>query len=336
MTDQSNSFIESAWIAKDKSFEITLRPEKLNDFIGQEKILKQLHILIGAAKKRNEAVCHCLFCGPPGLGKTTLANIVSKTMGTNLITTSGPVLEKPGDLAGILTNLQDGDILFIDEIHRLPKSVEEYLYPAMEDFNLDLLIDAGPNARSVQVKLNRFTLIGATTRSGLISSPMRSRFNFNARLDYYNANDLKQIIVRSSKILNIGLDDESSYLIAERARGTPRIANNLLKWARDYAQMHQVTTIDKKTALDALNLLSIDHLGLDDMDKKLLSVIIDHYDGGPVGVQTIAVAIGEETSTIAEVYEPYLIMKGLLKRTPRGREATNLAYEHMGKKSPQK
>ncbi len=336
MEDKSFNFIESAWAEKDNSFELSLRPEKLDDFIGQEKTLKQLHILLGAAKKRKEPVCHCLFSGPPGLGKTTLAHIVSKSMGTNLITTSGPVLERPGDLAGILTNLQNGDILFIDEIHRLAKSVEEYLYPAMEDFNLDLLIDSGPNSRSVQVKLNHFTLIGATTRSGLISSPMRSRFNFNARLDYYSPSDLKHIIIRSSKILNIELDEESSYIIAERSRGTPRIANNLLKWTRDYAQMQQTKMIDKKTALDALNLLSIDHLGLDDVDKKYLSVIMDNYNGGPVGVQTMAVAIGEEPTTIAEVYEPYLIMQGLLKRTPRGREVTNLAYEHMGKKNPKK
>lgn len=336
MQDESSNFIKSAWTQKDSSFDQTLRPEKLSDFIGQEKILKQLHILIGAAKKRNEPVCHCLFSGPPGLGKTTLANIVSKSMGTNLITTSGPVLEKPGDLAGILTNLHDGDILFIDEIHRLAKSVEEYLYPAMEDFNLDLLIDSGPNSRSVQVKLNHFTLIGATTRSGLISSPMRSRFNFNARLDYYSPEDLKHIILRSSKILNIKLDDDSALVIAERSRGTPRIANNLVKWTRDFASMQQTAIIDKHIALDALNLLSIDHLGLDEVDKKYLSVIMDNYSGGPVGVQTIAVAIGEESTTIAEVYEPYLIMQGLLKRTPRGREVTNLAYEHMGKKNPKK
>jgi holliday junction DNA helicase RuvB len=332
MTD---NFIESSWINKDKSFELSLRPENLSEFTGQPKILKQLEILLGAAKKRGEAVCHCLFSGPPGLGKTTLANIVSKSMKTNLITTSGPVLEKPGDLAGVLTNLQDGDILFIDEIHRLSKSVEEYLYPAMEDYKLDLLIDAGPNARSVQVKLNRFTLIGATTRSGLISSPMRSRFNFNARLDYYSPEDLKQIIVRSSKILNVELDEESSLVIAKRSRGTPRIANNLVKWVRDFAQMNQVRIIDKQTALSALALLSIDDLGLDDMDKKLLNVIIENYQGGPVGVQTLAVAIGEEPSTIAEVYEPYLIMQGLLKRTLRGREVTKFAYEHMGKKYPQ-
>ena len=249
--------------------------------------------------------------------------------------TSGPVLEKPGDLAGLLTNLQNKDILFIDEIHRLPKHVEEYLYPAMEDFKLDLLIDSGPSARSVQVKLNKFTLIGATTRSGLVSGPMRSRFSFCSRLEYYDVDEIKQIIERSARIINVKLTEKSAEIIAKRSRGTPRIANNLLKWVRDFREVNAPkNSIDSEVAQSALDLLSIDNEGLELMDKKILSIIIDSYNGGPVGLQTLSVAIGEEPSTIAEVYEPYLIMKGFIKRTLRGREATLLAYNHMGKKCP--
>lgn len=327
-----NNFTQSAFKKKDSSFELHLRPEKLEEFIGQEKIQKQLKVIIGAAKKRNEPLNHCLFSGPPGLGKTTLAHIVAKSMGTNLVVTSGPVLEKPGDLAGILTSLKEGDIFFIDELHRLSTSVEEYLYPAIEDFKLDLLIDSGPSARSVQVKLCKFTLIGATTRSGLISSPMRSRFSFTARLDFYEVNDLISIIKRSAKILNVTLTDSSAKIIAMISRGTPRVANNLLKWVRDFAEIHSIDKIiDEEITTKALDLLSIDHEGLDEMDKKILNIIIDHYNGGPVGLKTLAVALSEDETTIAEVYEPYLIMKGFIKRTPRGREVTNIAYKHMGK-----
>lgn len=329
----SESFIQSSWTKPDDTFEVPLRPQSLNDFLGQHQVRERLDVFIGAAKQRQEALGHSLFYGPPGLGKTTLANIIAKTMGTNLVVTSGPVIEKAGDLAGLLTNLKQGDVLFIDEIHRLNRNIEEYLYPAMEDFSLDLLIDSGPSARSVQVKLNPFTLVGATTRIGLLSSPMRSRFSFTCRLDYYESEVLQQILLRSSKILNISIDEEGSYEIAHRSRGTPRIANNLLRWVRDYAQMRARNKIDKQTAQAALEMLSIDHKGLDEMDKKILSVIIDHYEGGPVGVNTISVAIGEEPTTLSEVYEPYLIMQGFLKRTPRGREATALAYQHLGRPS---
>ncbi|OGN65561.1 MAG: Holliday junction DNA helicase RuvB [Chlamydiae bacterium RIFCSPLOWO2_01_FULL_28_7] len=327
-----NNFIKSSYTKQDKELEVTLRPNNLNDFIGQEKIKERLSIYLGAAKKRNEALGHMLFSGPPGLGKTTIANIIAKTMNTNIIITSGPVIEKPGDLAGVLTSLKENDILFIDEIHRLNKSIEEYLYPAMEDFTLDLLIDSGPNARNVSVKLNKFTLIGATTKSGLISSPMRSRFVLHTRLDYYDNESLTKIIQRSSKILNVQISEDGAQSIARRSRGTPRIANNLLKWVRDYVQMENIKLIDTDIANKALKLLSIDEEGLDEMDKKLLNMIIDHYSGGPVGLKTLSVALSEESLTLEEVYEPYLIMKGFIKRTPRGREITSLGYKHMGKK----
>jgi holliday junction DNA helicase RuvB len=332
----SEHILESSWIKQDESFELQLRPQTLGEFVGQELLRERLEVFIGAAKQRKEALGHCLFYGPPGLGKTTLANIIAKAMGTNLVVTSGPVIEKAGDLAGLLTNLKEGDILFIDEIHRLNRTVEEYLYPAMEDYALDLLIDSGPSARSVQVKLNHFTLVGATTRIGLLSSPMRSRFAFTCRLDYYPPSVLQNIVMRSSKILNASIDKEGALEISKRSRGTPRIANNLLRWVRDYAQMRTQNKIDQKAISSALELLSIDHQGLDEMDKKILSIIIDHYQGGPVGINTIAVAIGEEHDTISEVYEPYLIMQGFLKRTPRGREATALAYQHLGRKMPMK
>jgi Holliday junction DNA helicase RuvB len=329
-------YIESSWTKPDETFEVPLRPQSLKDFKGQDNIRERLEVIIEAAKQRKESLGHCLFYGPPGLGKTTLANIISKTMGTNLVVTSGPVLEKAGDLAGLLTNLKDGDILFIDEIHRLSRVIEEYLYPAMEDFALDLVIDSGPSARSVQVKLNKFTLIGATTRMGLLSSPMRSRFPFSCRLDYYDSATLKDIIIRSSKILGLKLHNDGAEEIASRSRGTPRIANNLLRWVRDYAQIKNNTQADKKTVEKALEMLSIDNKGLDEMDKKILEVIIDHYRGGPVGISTIAVAIGEEADTLSDVYEPYLIMQGFLKRTPRGREVTEQAYEHLGRSLPAK
>jgi Holliday junction DNA helicase RuvB len=310
-------------------FEAPLRPLSLDDFTGQESVKERLTVLIGAAKQRGEALGHCLFNGPPGLGKTTLAHIIAKAMGTQCIVSSGPVLEKAGDLAGILTNLKEGDVFFIDEIHRLSRSVEEYLYTAMEDFSLDLLIDSGPAARSVQVKLNRFSLVGATTRVGLLSSPLRSRFALNLRLDYYAPNVLEQILLRSAKILKVVLDKEAAGAIALRARGTPRIANNLLRWVRDYAQMQGTSRIDAKTAGIALDMLHIDHLGLDEMDKKILQVMIAHYQGGPVGISTLAAALAEEAHTLEEVHEPFLILQGFIKRTPRGRVATPLAYAHL-------
>lgn len=342
-------FIQSSWTpelrtpelkpeltAPDEKLETTLRPQSLTEFVGQEAVRERLGILMHAAQTRKEPLGHILFHGPPGVGKTTLAHVISKTMGSNLTITSGPVIEKAGDLAGLLTNLKEGDILFIDEIHRLSKVVEEYLYPAMEDFALDLMIDSGPSARSVQVKLNRFTLVGATTRVGLLSSPLRSRFTFTSRLDYYEPDILEKIVLRSSKLLNVSVTSEAAHEIALRCRGTPRIANNLLRWVRDFALTKRASQIDLSLAKSALEMLSIDHRGLDEMDKKLLSIMIDHHDGGPVGVQTLSVAIGEESGTVSEVYEPYLIMQGFLKRTPRGREATRLAYSHLGRALPSK
>lgn len=325
-------FIESSWVQPDAPFETPLRPQTLADFVGQEAVRGRLEIIIGAAKSRGEALGHCLFSGPPGLGKTTLAHIIAKTMGTQLTVTSGPAIEKPGDLAGLLTNLKQGDVLFIDEIHRLSKTAEEYLYAAMEDFSLDLMIDTGPNARSVQVKLNPFTLIGATTRSGLLSAPMRSRFHIALRLDYYEPATLQKILHRSGSILQIDLSESASLEVATRARGTPRIANNLLRWVRDFAHMHKHKKIDQSVAKKALEMLSIDERGLDEMDKKILTVIIDHHEGGPVGLNTLAAAIGEEPHTLEEVYEPFLILQGMIRRTPRGREVTAIAYEHLGRR----
>lgn len=327
----SQSFIESSLVKQDLTFEIPLRPQSLLDFVGQDMIRDRLEVIIGAAKQRDEPLGHCLFSGPPGLGKTTLANILAKAMGTNLVVTSGPVIEKAGDLAGILTSLKIGDVLFIDEIHRLNRTVEEYLYQAMEDFSLDLMIDNGPNARSIQVKLNKFTLAGATTRLGLLSEPFRSRFSFTCRLDYYEPETLEKIIQRTARILNVTLDFESAFEIARRSRGTPRVANHLLRWVRDFAQMRTQNIIDREVVNRALNMLSIDEKGLDEMDKKMLQIMIDYYQGGPVGINAIAATIGEEPETLEEVYEPYLIMQGLLKRTPRGREVTTLGYQHLGK-----
>jgi holliday junction DNA helicase RuvB len=336
MTTEPESLIQSSWSKQDEPFEVPLRPQSLSDFIGQDNIRERMEVFMQAAKQRGEALGHCLFHGPPGLGKTTLANIIAKTMGTNLVVTSGPVIEKPGDLAGILTNLKEGDVLFIDEIHRMNRAVEEYLYPAMEDFSLDLLIDSGPSARSVQVKLHPFTLIGATTRVGLLSGPMRSRFALNLRLDYYSPDFLEKILMRSGNILKVPLIEDGALAIAERARGTPRIANNLLRWARDVVQIKKHPKIDRQVAHLALDMLEIDHRGLDEMDKKILKLIISHYEGGPVGVSTLAVALSEDAHTLEEVYEPYLIMQGFLKRTPRGREVTPLTYEHLGHQLPVK
>jgi len=331
-SDMSEAFIESSWTKPDVPFENPLRPQLLSEFIGQEAVRARLEIFIEAARSRKEALGHCLFSGPPGLGKTTLAHIMAKSMGTQLSVTSGPSIEKPGDLAGLLTNLKTGDFLFIDEIHRMPKAAEEYLYSAMEDFSLDLMIDSGPNARTVQVKLNPFTLVGATTRSGLLSAPMRSRFLISLRLDYYDPPTLRRIVDRSGKLLGINLIGEASLEVAKRSRGTPRVANNLLRWVRDFAQIQKVHNIDLNTAHKALEMLAIDGRGLDEMDKKILSVIIDHHDGGPVGLNNLAAACGEESHTIEEVYEPFLILQGMVRRTPRGREATAAAYEHLGRR----
>ncbi len=326
----AKNFIESSLIQPDNTFEEPLRPQYLQDFVGQTNVCDCLEVAIGAALQRGEALGHCLFSGPPGLGKTTLANILAKAMQSNLITTSGPVIEKAGDLAGLLTSLKTGDILFIDEIHRLNRTVEEFLYQAMEDYVIDLMIDSGPNARTVRIKLNKFTLAGATTRLGLLSEPLRSRFNFTYRLDYYDHNTLEKIIQRTSRIINISIDADSAFEIARRARGTPRIAIHLLRWVRDYAQMRANNRVDLSVVQSALQMLSIDKRGLDDMDKKILQVMIELYQGGPVGLNTIAACVGEEASTIEEVYEPYLIMEGLLERTARGRKATPLAYRHLG------
>lgn len=326
-----NNYIESNLSREDPVFEVPLRPQSLQEFLGQKSIRERLEVMVTAAKLRKESLGHCLFSGPPGLGKTTLAHILSKAMHTRLVTTSGPIIEKPGDLAGLLTSLNDGDILFIDEIHRLNRSVEEYLYSAMEDYVLDLVIDSGANARSIQVKLNKFTLVGATTRLGLLSAPLRTRFGFTCRLDYYEPITLKEIVKRASRILDVEIRDEEALLIAERSRGTPRIANNLLRWVRDFSQVRMSGAMNSQVIQEALDLLSIDSLGLDEMDKKILEVIIDFHHGGPVGLTTIAAAIGEEPETIEEVHEPFLIMQGFLERTPRGRKVTSQACQHLKK-----
>lgn len=309
-------------------YDLTLRPTRFEDFVGQKKIKDNLKIFIQAAKERKEPLEHVLFFGPPGLGKTTLSYILAKEMGTNIKTSSGPVLERPGDLAGLLTNLEEGNILFIDEIHRLNHVVEEYLYPAMEEYFLNIMIDKGPHARSVRLSLPRFTLVGATTRSGLLTSPLRARFGVTSRLDYYEVEDLRQIVLRSSRILGVEIDPEGAFEIARRARGTPRIANRLLRRVRDYAQIKADGKITNEVAIRALGLLEIDERGLDDMDRRIIGCIIQQFSGGPVGVNTIAIAVGEERDTIEEIYEPYLIQLGFIKRTPSGRVATELAHSY--------
>jgi Holliday junction DNA helicase RuvB len=319
-------------IPPDPRLEVTLRPALLDQFVGQVRIKERLEVLISAAKQRDESLEHLLFCGPPGLGKTSLAHIVAKAMGANITTTSGPVIEKAGDLAGLLTTLQKGDMLFIDEIHRLNKNIEEYLYPAMEDFRLDIIIDQGPNARSVRLNLPRFTLIGATTRAGMISSPLRSRFGLVNRLDYYPATDLQQVILRSARLLELEIEPAAAFEIARRSRGTPRIANNLLRWVRDYVLVRSTQPVTTAAADAALTMLEIDEDGLDEMDKRLLEALIHKFDGGPVGLNSLAVSVGEESGTLEEVHEPYLIMEGFLKRTPQGRVAAKRAYEKLGLK----
>jgi Holliday junction DNA helicase RuvB len=311
----------------DVALEMTLRPSLFSEFTGQAKVKERLEIAVQAARQRQEPLDHILLSGPPGLGKTTLANIIAKAMGATLKSTSGPTIEKAGDLAGLLTNLEEGDVLFIDEIHRLQKTIEEYLYPAMEDFKLDIIIDQGPNARSIRLNLPRFTLIGATTRSGLLTAPLLTRFPVRERVDYYQTEQLQQIVVRSARLLNIDIEESGAREIARRSRGTPRIANNLLKRVRDYAQVRAEGRVTGPVADKALAILEIDENGLDEMDKRILETIIVKFGGGPVGLGSLAVAVGEEPDTIEEVYEPYLIMEGYLNRTTQGRIATELGYK---------
>jgi Holliday junction DNA helicase RuvB len=315
---------------EDKDIEKALRPLNFGDFSGQEKIVENLRIFVAAAKMRGEALDHVLLHGPPGLGKTTLAHIISNELKTNIKITSGPVLEKPSDLAGLLTNLEKFDVLFIDEIHRLNAVVEEYLYSAMEDYKIDIMLDSGPNARTIQIAINPFTLVGATTRSGLLTSPLRARFGINSRLEYYDAKTLTLIVMRSCSLLKMPISEEAAYEIARRSRGTPRIANNLLRRTRDFAQIKGTGKIDLDIARLALSALNVDRNGLDEMDNRILRTIIEKFKGGPVGITTIATAVGEEAETIEEVYEPFLIQEGYIKRTSRGRETTEQAYRHLG------
>ena len=323
-------FVSETLNRADAEFDLTLRPGRFEDFIGQAKVRERLELSVAAAKGRGDVLDHVLLCGPPGLGKTTMAHILGAAMGANVKATSGPILAKPADLAGMLTNLEAGDLLFIDEIHRIQKSVEEYLYSAMEDFAIDIVLDQGAHARSVRLNLPRFTLVGATTRSGLLSAPLRSRFGTTNRLDYYTPAEHGEVVKRSARILNADLADDGAAEIAARSRGTPRIANNLLRWVRDYAQVRAGNRIDRTVADQALAMLDVDRHGLDEMDKRILRTVIEKFGGGPVGIQTIAVSVGEEAGTLEEVYEPYLIQQGLVARTPQGRTATAAAYRVLG------
>ena len=332
----SERFVTDTLNKTPSEFDLSLRPARFVDFVGQAKIRERLELYVEAARGRGDVLDHVLLAGPPGLGKTTLAHILAASMGANLKGTSGPVIDKPGDLAGVLSSLERGDVVFIDEIHRLQKSVEEYLYSAMEDFFIDIVIDQGPHARSVRLNLPRFTLIGATTRSGLLSAPLRSRFGLTARLDYYSASDLQSILLRSAGILGVEIDDAGAEEIAGRARGTPRIANNLLRWVRDYAQVRADNRIVPEVARQALAMLDIDEHGLDEMDKRILETILQKFAGGPVGINSLAVSVGEEPGTIEEVYEPYLIQEGYIERTPRGRVATLLCRQRMFEGTPER
>ncbi len=320
----------------EKELEQTLRPARFNDFIGQQKIIDNLSVFIHAARKRGEALDHVLLTGPPGLGKTTLANIISNEMGSTIKATSGPILEKPGDLAGVLTNLEEGSVLFIDEIHRLSPVVEEFLYSAMEDYRIDIMIDSGPSARTVQISLPKFTLIGTTTRAGMLTAPLRDRFGIKFRLDYYESALIQKIVQRSSTILNIMVDTDAALEIAKRSRGTPRVANRLLRRSRDFADFDNKTAIDLAIAIKALDALEVDANGLDEMDKEILLTIIEKFNGGPVGLSALAVAVNEDPGTIEEVYEPFLIQQGFINRTPRGREATDNAFNYFGKSRARK
>ncbi|MES2995402.1 MAG: Holliday junction branch migration DNA helicase RuvB [Verrucomicrobiota bacterium] len=330
----SENFYQTTTTAPATAFDVSLRPGEFSEFIGQEKVKERLLLMLEAARQRGDVLDHVLLSGPPGLGKTTLANLIAHAAGTQLHTTSGPQIEKAGDLAGILTNIQKGDVLFIDEIHRLHPSIEEYLYPAMEDYRIDIIIDSGPSARSIQINLPRFTLVGATTRSGMLTAPLRSRFGLVNRLDYYNREELAEIIQRSAGLLNAAIERPGALEIATRSRGTPRVANALLRWVRDFAQVRSHGIITGPVADAALAMIEIDSQGLDEMDKRLLEALIYKFNGGPVGLNSLAVAIGEDAATIEEVHEPFLIMQGYLMRTPRGRTALPAAYEKIGAPVP--